>query len=189
MNIKKCKKCGWEYPATSNVRTCRFCGEPFTVGYCSVCGEWKENLRINRCRECETEEHRKWRQRHSDTSVSRFDDWLKKIQQIPTPYKTLTEDQWLEACAHFEGCAYCGSEDISARSMFITFNDGGRYCAWNIIPSCERCETALKSTDNPFKFMNEKFGRSKAHTAIKFGYNLKKLQRIVDYLQSKMEEQ
>lgn len=187
MNIKKCKKCGWEYPATSNIRKCRFCGELFTVGYCSKCGQWKENLRINRCQECETQSNKEWHQRHKNGVETRFKDWLEKIKQIPTPYITLTEEQWMQACKHFEGCAYCGSSDISARSMFIAFKDGGRYCAWNIIPSCEICETARKSTSNPFKLMNNKLGRTKAHTAVKFGYDLNKLQKIVDYLQTKME--
>lgn len=109
------------------------------------------------------------------------------IGKLPYPYQTLNEEQWMEACKHFGGCAYCGKDSIDVRSMFIKFKNGGRYCNWNIIPACEQCENALKLTDNPFIRMDQKYKRGNSTQAKKLGFNLDNLQRIVDYLQSKME--
>lgn len=188
MNIKKCNNCGREFPATHKARRCD-CGAYFKMGYCSVCGEWKENLRVNRCRECETEQHRAWREGRRNNGDSNLKKWLGAISRIPTPHKTLTEEEWLEACKHFGGCAYCGNPHIESRSMFIPFKDGGRYCAWNIIPACEECETRQKTIPNPFMRMDQKFSRGNHETAKKYGYTLEKLQRIVDYLGSKMPDE
>lgn len=94
----------------------------------------------------------------------------------------------MEACKHFGGCAYCGTDSIDARSMFIQFNAGGRYCAWNIIPACEQCETALKVDPNPFLRMDDSYHRGAKHSARKYGFTIENLQNIVDYLQSRMEE-
>ena len=188
MNIKKCKSCGREYPATHKPRKCE-CGTPFKMGYCSYCGAWKEDLRDGRCRACETIQHRAWREGRRENGATNLKKWLTAIRKIPTPYKTLTEEEWLEACKHFDGCAYCGSKKIDARSMFIPFKDGGRYCAWNIIPACEECETRLITIPNPFMRMDQKFSRGNHETAKKHGYSLDKLQKIVDYLGSKMPEE
>lgn len=116
-----------------------------------------------------------------------LDSWKEDISKIPTPYTTLTEEQWLEACNHFGGCAYCGRDQIDSRAMFIQFKDGGRYCNWNIIPACEKCETMYKSTDNPFLRMDQKINNRRDSQARKYGLSLTKLARIVDYLHSKME--
>lgn len=159
------------------------------MGYCAKCGEWSDNLRPanNRCQKCETEDHKQWRMKRRSNSAISLDEWKKKIANIPYPYSTLTEAEWLNACKHFGGCAYCGKPDIDARSMFIQFKDGGRYCAWNIVPACEKCETALKQT-NPFSFMDTKLYRGNGYLAKKLGFSLDNLQKIVEYLQTKMEE-
>lgn len=188
MNTKTCKGCGWVYPKDWAGRTCRFCHTPFTEGICAICGEYAESLHNYRCRSCESKEHAAWRKQRINNAEVQYKDWRKKIASLPYPYKTLTEEQWLEACKHFGACAYCGEASIDARSMFIPFKYGGRYCAWNIIPACEKCETSRKDTPNPFIRMDQKLKRGRGEQAKKFGFNLDNLQRIVDYLQSKMEE-
>lgn len=187
MNTKKCKKCGWEYPIDWPGRICRFCQEPFIDGPCSICGKYSEKLHNGKCTACKTIEHRAWREKRVNNADMAFADWRKRIASLPYPSPTLTEGQWMEACKHFGGCAYCGSADIDSRSMFIQFKDGGRYCAWNIIPACERCETARKRDSNPFLRMDNKYRRAAYHSAKKYGFTLENLQRIVDYLASKME--
>lgn len=184
MNTKKCSKCGWEYPIDWPGRKCRFCQEPFPESPCSHCGTITK-LHNGVCRACETKQHKEWRYRRRYNADTSFKEWLEKISKQPA--STLTEEQWMEACNHFKGCAYCGADSIDARSMFITFKDGGRYTCWNIIPSCERCETARKYTENPFLRMDEGLNRTHVHQAKKFGFSMEKLQKIVDYLQSKME--
>lgn len=187
MYTKKCSGCGWEFPASYQPRKCKFCGAPITMGYCSRCGKWKEKLRPANwmCKECETELHKLWRYNRMDTNEQRFKKWVEAIKAAPT--KPLTEAEWLEACNYFGGCAYCGSPHIDARSMFIKFKDGGRYCAWNIVPACERCETARVSLPNPFSRMDRNLYRSPQHQARNFNYSIEKLQNIVKYLLSKME--
>lgn len=188
MNTKKCSKCGWEYPIDWPGRSCRFCHEPFEGGPCSHCGRIFDKLHNGVCRECETKQHRAWREGRIENAETSYKNWLKKINSLPYPSPTLTEEQWMEACKHFGGCAYCGDANIDARSMFIRFKEGGRYCAWNVVPSCERCETLRKSIYNPFIRMDQMYRRGNKEPAKKYGFSLDKLQKIVDYLQSKMEE-
>lgn len=189
MNTKKCSKCGWEYPISHPDRTCRFCQEPFKQVPCTSCGTPTDIEKIYHglCRACQTMQNKQWRHNRKDNADKKYEEWLEKISTIPTPYKTLTEEQWLETCKHFGGCAYCGSMDISARSLFIPFKDGGKYCVWNVIPACEKCETAVKMIKNPFNRMDQQVHRAPANQARKLGFTLDNLQTIVDYLQSKME--
>lgn len=187
MSTKKCSKCGWEYPIDWPGRTCRFCREPFIDGICSRCGKYSEKLHRGRCQACYTEMHRDWRDKHRSNADAAYKEWMKKIESQPYPYQALTEEQWMEACRHFGGCAYCGDAEIDARSMFISFKEGGRYCAWNVIPACEKCETALKIDPNPFLRMDDRYHRGSAHSARKCGFTLENLQRIVDYLERKMQ--
>ena len=185
MSTRKCSKCGWEYPREWRGRTCRFCHEPFVGGFCNVCGEWYDVLPRRRCTKCNTVINNEWRHARIQKSAKALDDWLARIKEQPV--QALTEEQWMKACRHFGGCAYCGSPEIDARSMFISFKDGGRYCAWNIIPACERCETACKVTANPFERMDEKVKRQQTCQTKKYGFTLENLQKIVDYLQDNME--
>lgn len=189
MNIKKCSKCGWEYPASWPHVQCKFCHTRFRMGYCNRCGEWSDNLNqtTGRCPACCTEEHAKWRFNRRASADKSYNEWLEQIKAIPTPYKTLTEAEWLESCTHFSGCAFCGDDDIQARQMFVPFRDGGRYCAWNIVPACERCATARKDMLNPFRKMDSTLLRYADCAAKKRNYSLDKLQKIVDYLQTKLE--
>lgn len=187
MNTKTCSKCGWEYPIEWPGRKCRFCGEPFLESPCSHCGTIT-TLRNGVCRPCETRQHAAWVRERKNLANDAMRDWLKKISNIPQPYKTLTEDEWLEACKHFGGCAYCGDANIDSRSMFISFKTGGRYCAWNILPACEKCETLRRSeSEHYFLRMDNMLRRGNKEPAKKHGFTLEKLNKITEYLQSKME--
>jgi len=176
---KKCTKCGWEYPITHPERSCRFCGTAFEKGICSSCGEYKKLTYGRYCTQCNSIKKMAKRKpednrRLANECISRkreFDNdsynaWLYDI--MDAPLVTLTEKQWLEACAHFKGCAYCDSSNIDSRSMFIPFKDGGRYTAWNIIPACEKCET-------------------KFHTVNTFVKHKDSIDKIVGYLQPILE--
>ena len=83
-----------------------------------------------------------------------YNEWVEKVKLVPRDYPTLTEEQWMEAVKHFGGCALCGEESIDARSYFVPFKDGGRYCDWNIIPVCSKC--ALKTRTNYNYFLYER---------------------------------
>ena len=157
MNTRVCDKCGWVYPATSRVGTCIVCGTVLTHGACCECGEYAEELVEGKfCRSCfnslyNTPAQRRRRAKEYKKYAAIYAAWLGKIKSLPKDYPTLTESQWLEACQHFNGCAYCGSDSIDARSYFIEFSEGGRYCDWNIVPACERCASAARIQKDPFK--------------------------------------
>lgn len=139
------------------------------------------------CDKCYAAYDREWHNKRRDAAAAKYDEWITLIAEIPTPYKTLTESEWLEACKHFGGCAYCGSDNVDARAMFIKFKDGGRYCAWNIVPMCEKCAKVHNSIDNPFVSMDSSVNRDRGSMARVYNHSLDKLQKIVDYLLYKME--
>ena len=190
MNTKKCSKCGWVYPKEWPGRTCKFCHGPIQGGFCIKCGEWFDDLHHKKgmCKKCWAEVNLKWKYDRKANAETKYNDWLALIKKIPTPYKTLTEDEWLEACAHFGGCAYCGDEQIDARAMFIQFKKGGRYCAWNVVPMCDKCAKIHGTLTNPFDSMDLTVHRRKSEIAKKYNHDLDKLQVIVDYLYKKLEE-
>lgn len=161
---KRCRFCGTylyrtpprvpKPPKPSKIKQCILCGEVKYISYGDAC---------NDCRTyTEHSSYDRWYRNvlHPGYTVMRWSriraeelDRLRKhielIQQIPKPYTFLTEADWLAACKYFNGCAICGSEHIDARSMFVAFRDGGRYCKWNIIPVCEKC-AKIPSDKNPY---------------------------------------
>jgi rubredoxin len=206
----KCQKCGWIYPAAYGLNTCKFCGggvyrdvkpEP---GYCRVCGKYCENIHKNGnrlCSQCNSKVVEKsqkaqpdYRERRNEinkkmwhtyraTAIQKYNDWLEQLNKITT--HSLTEEEWLQACSHFNGCAWCGSESIDARTYFINYSDGGKYNACNVVPACDKCANDIKKNPNPFLRMDREFNESKA---LLRGQNKHNLQCIVDYLQCKIEE-
>lgn len=198
MSTKTCKKCGWVYPLVTPYSTCRFCGMSFTQGICSVCGEYSDDIipSTKLCRKCynkrngvyqkrvikTTDDNQKTYRRLVKEADERFAAWLGRLSKIKT--HTLTDEEWLEACRYFDGCALCDSDSIDARGYFIRFEDGGKYNACNVIPVCDKCATEIKYQSNPFRQMNPTLNRNLATSR---GLSLAKLERAAGYLQSKME--
>ena len=154
MPTKTCEKCGWVLDIRDPTSRCPRCKTKFEAGVCRVCGEIKPYYSEERnvCRDCylyvikKPDDDRRLAARRRAV----YQEWRDKIAKIPKNYPTLTEAQWLQACAHFDGCACCGSESVDARGYFVPFRDGGRYCDWNIIPMCERCATATRLNGSMF---------------------------------------
>ena len=193
---KKCPGCGWEYPIHSTRRTCVFCKTPIPIGFCSKCGKYTDDLINSMCRECHNAykvecEMRMYKKNLANTGDA-FESWLSMVKQVPKSYPTLSQEQWLEACRYFDGCAMCGNELIDTRGFFIHFADGGRYCNWNVIPLCEACANSRKTRTNPFVVMHGRLGYKSVlstETALEHAHNNpKRLERIIAYLQPKLEE-
>lgn len=178
MSIKTCKKCGWQQSTQDPSRRCHGCGVPVTEGICNWCGDYKYDLSPKQyvCSECRPiqsrEKTRVWRQKQY---YDAYDEWLRDIARIKMPYSFLTEDEWLKVCKYFNGCAFCDSESVDARSFFVPFKKGGRYCNWNIIPKCDKC-ALLNIGDNPFMAMS------------RYSAYRKKLLGAVAYLKPIIEE-
>lgn len=161
---KTCEGCGWVYPINYPELRCRFCGTKFKKRFCLACGEYTEMVpRRQICKKCNSlrchdkkyDDGRFYR-RYLQEANKQFDDWISLIQAVPKPYKTLTEDEWINACRYFGKCALCRNEGIDARAYFIAYQLGGKYTAWNVIPVCEKCATSLKIQQNPFIKYNNK---------------------------------
>lgn len=197
MTGRTCKGCGWVYPSSFNELRCRFCGTAFTERICSSCGELKTmyyegSLLCVDCKKARLKQYPDYtRDRRSKEYMAReiakvearYEAWIKLI--TAAPFKPITEEQWLQACRFFEGCALCDSTSIDARGYFIAFKNGGRYVAWNILPMCEKCETDLKVCLNPFRRLDPKFNNSLAQCR---GISTKKLNKAAQYLQDRLEE-
>lgn len=197
MNTKTCKGCGWVYPANYSELRCRFCGTAFTERICRGCGELKTMCTEGSllCVECNKQRIKQYpdytrSKRNKEYMIreiakveARYEAWLKRI--AAAPFKPLTEEQWIQACRFFEGCALCNNTSIDARGYFIAFKYGGRYVAWNILPLCEKCETDLKVCLNPFRRLDRKFN---SNVALCRGISVDKMNRAAQYLQDRLEE-
>lgn len=190
MNTKTCKKCGWIYPITQPGMRCRVCGEPFDIVKCRVCGKivsGDERVpKVNLCKPCHNAEERRHMVKYEEKRRQQFKDvyadWLARLAAVPKDHPTLSEEQWLDACRHFNGCAICGDETIDTRGFFVQFEEGGRYCDWNIIPMCAKCGSEYRMQPNPFKqaWLRDKTARASNHREC--------LPKIVDYLGGKLDD-
>ena len=165
MSTRTCKKCGWVVSDNDPVKACPVCHTKYekkkrtdTPGICKRCGKpyepWSKYKRQNYCLPCyqivynKIDRDNRLYQRRRDI----YNEWLKKIAQVPKDYPTLTEKQWMEAVKHFGKCAICGDESIDTRGLYIPFKSGGRYCDWNVIPICSKCAQKAKSNYNYFLY-------------------------------------
>jgi hypothetical protein len=118
--------------------------------------------------------------KRKDEAASKFKDWKVKTD---LPFKPLSEQQWLEACSYFDGCAVCGNEHIEIRQFFVNFKHGGRYTAWNVYPMCGKCATYTRQIENPFVWLDKHLSTSYA-----MGMTEQRAERLVSYLQSQIEK-
>lgn len=192
MNTKTCSNCGWVYPISQVGRLCLICGAEMDQVKCMVCGEVKPIGEMakgrNMCKACWNFRDKAYQKRTYEKLYARLDgqyqEWLDIIQSIPTTYPTLTEEQWMQACRYFKGCAVCGSEDIDARGFLISFDLGGRYCNWNVIPLCERCSHHFATNVNPYR-QARNMDRTTAGSDFK---NRNNLDKIIKYLRERLDD-
>lgn len=109
----------------------------------------------------------------------KYSEWLDLTK---LDFKLLSEDDWLKACAYFDGCAICGNDHIEAREFLVGFQEGGRYTAWNIFPMCGRCAKLARQTANPFIWLDSYLG-----TAKKLGLTEERKQRLLEYFVLQIE--
>lgn len=185
MNTKTCKHCGWVYPITQPGRNCIICGQPFEVVTCSSCGTPTPAKELSGetlwCKACVNRRDVAGKHRRMQARVDRFDEWLAKIAAVPADYPTLTEEQWLEACTFFNGCARCYSKDIDTRGFFVGAKLGGRYCDWNIIPLCEKCATNWDLDRSVFKYVYNRDNSKRSRESRDC------LEKIIHYLGGKLD--
>jgi hypothetical protein len=117
--------------------------------------------------------------RIAEVKLEVWQDWISKV---PKDYHTLTEEEWQSVLEYFDyKCAFCQMQDFELRGMFLTVNQGGRYCNWNVIPVCSECVRRPKDK-NPFRFM-DRTATSNRSIAYKRRYSKKKLSKIIEYLE------
>ena len=186
MCTKTCKNCGWEFPGSFVGRKCNICGAPFDMATCIKCGDTKPSKEFfnnsNICMTCWLKYKKDYWDKHLQQLDKRFADWLVKVRSVPKNYPTLTEEQWLEACRHFNGCARCNSSVVDTRGFFVGSELGGKYADWNIIPLCERCANSWNLSKSVFRYTEKRM------------YNNKKpeyrdcLENIMKYLGGKLDD-
>lgn len=187
LTTRICPKCGWVYPLSYTKATCKFCHTIIPSGLCRHCGRYTEHLVSDRmlCRVCYNLSQAMFSVQHNNRIYAKldesFDTWLEQIKDLPSPH--LTEAQWNETCAYFNGCAVCGSEHIDTRTYFIPFKLGGKYTVWNVFPTCERCNKIWPVNANPFRNTSS-FKHYKSRDFVDTG----SFNKLVEYLQSKIQE-
>lgn len=153
---------------------------------CTKCGKVvpKELLAKNRitCKPCFNAFNKRVKEGTKKRLADELDEWLALVKAVPKSYPTLTEQQWMDACRFFDGCARCHSKEIDARGFFIGPAQGGRYCDWNIIPLCERCAGVWDVNRVTFMRIMRRDQEARSHE-----YR-ESLFRIVEYLHGRLEK-
>lgn len=208
MKYRTCPGCGWEYPFSFTKTKCKSCKTQFTEQICVGCKELKptETFRkyksgknkghiVLECKECNKTRREIWIKDNPEMKKARikrvvvkrnarlearFAEWL---ELTTLPFKPMTDAQWLETCAYFDGCAICGSEHIESRGFFLPFKEGGRYASWNMFPMCGTCATRTRSVKNPFRWVDNSVGTAKLS-----GLTPERGRKIIEYLTKQIEE-
>lgn len=159
----ECPKCGWRVPISYQGTHCPICKTAYTSGYCRLCGRFTNKLYHSHvCHECFRTAHNTYRKYNNESlykkNIATFESWCKQIKDLP--FKPITEDEWIKICITLNGCALCGSEDITTRGFFIPYAYGGRYTTWNTIPLCETCARYWESSSNPFEKIDKNFHKA-----------------------------
>lgn len=180
---------------------CRFCNTQLLTQICWQCKQerptgafWVRKTGSNAgylervCKICTGETKREWDKRFPEQMIARnkrfiknhlaiadnkYSDW---VDLTKIDFKVLSEDEWLQACMYFGGCAICGDEYIEVRQFFVPFQSGGRYTAWNMFPMCGKCAKQVRRSPNPFKWLDKSLG-----TAFKLGLTEERKERLVEY--------
>lgn len=186
MSIRTCKFCGWQYPIDHKGRYCKICGQPFDEVWCVSCKQLKPATKFDVarivCRKCRRPLKNGYRRVHVQKLDDMHQEWLDKVRRVPKDYPTLTEEQWLDACAYFDGCARCGNKEIDARGFLISPKLGGRYCDWNVIPLCEKCANTWDLELSIFRHAEHRDHVTRANIYREC------LKNIVEYLGGKLNE-
>lgn len=202
-NNRTCAKCGWQWSKKDPRGTCAVCHAFLTEGPCTKCGTyavgWDYMPEYRMCRSCFNSSIRQTRRINYFMSDGRkvkfynkrhtraYEAWLDRVHKAPTTCPTLTESQWLEACAYFNGCAFCGDYNIEAREFFIPFVDGGRYCDWNVLPVCASCAQKVKTSPNQWKRLNIRMTQP-APPDTEQGQVEARFNKILQYLDERMKK-
>ena len=204
--MRICPNCGHAYPSSFTGTKCKFCGTFFNEQYCIVCKRVfpkdvfytrSNGYLTRRCPECNRKNARDWDNAHPEKRLERvyrfmnkrakkadlsYNQWIEATSNLQSPI--MSEDEWLETCRYFGGCAICGNEHIESRQFFIPFNDGGKYTSWNMFPLCGKCAAKLPlSLGNPFRWFDRYFGNAE-----ELGLNEERRQRLIKYLQKQVNK-
>ena len=150
---RRCSTCGIAYPDIWEASTCRNCGgliEHDTVAPKSTA---QKAIELEK----------------------RWHDWRNKM--FSAPPRPLKEEDWLQMCSVFNGCAICGSESIDEKLLVVPTYLGGKLYTYNVIPACSFCTDRIRQSQlsNPLKpFYTLK------------GIDAAKVSKIFNYLESLM---
>lgn len=94
------------------------------------------------------------------------------------------EEDWIKTCIILNGCAVCGSEDITTRGFFVPYAFGGRYTVCNTIPLCDTCMHYWETSPNPFEKTSTLFRKTNKYKKV----NPVQFAKTVNYLHSRILE-
>lgn len=195
MKSRTCTGCGWVFPSSNHDTKCKFCKALFKEQYCNTCKGFKpteefgvhNGRRKSICKSCSfkplhaldtkewnLERNRKFMSIRLKEAEAKLDALHKAAKQ---PFKILSEQQWLEACSYFNGCAICGHEHIETRQFILNPKHGGKYSVWNVVPMCGKCATYTVRVKNPFVWLDHHLGYAKT-----LGLNDERRQKLYDFI-------
>lgn len=174
--MRLCSKCGLDLP----VSVCD------TRQECQDCAIQKARIKYRNVSPEKALQRQQFKHDYNKYSVMRsevqLEVWQQWIEEVPKDYHALTEEEWQRALQYFDHkCAFCQINKFTRRGMFLTTDQGGRYCEWNVVPVCEVCVSRPRSK-NPFRFMNRVYTGTES-VAHQRRYSMKKLEHIVKYLE------
>lgn len=147
----RCSSCGQSYPPDFSTSTCRICGGEIERA------ELSKNIREDAVYE------------------ERWHEW--RHMMLSAPPRPLKEDDWINVCGVFNGCAICGCETIEEKLLVVPTHLQGKLYTYNVIPACYKCAKRYRQsvTNNPIKSLY----------TLK-GHELDRIDKIINYLEADM---
>jgi 5-methylcytosine-specific restriction endonuclease McrA len=80
----------------------------------------------------------------------------RRKRRVDAVVNDLTAEQWTAIRAAWNGCAYCGANDVPLqRDCVMAISRGGRYTVDNVVPACAACN-ASKCNDEVTGWLRRK---------------------------------
>ena len=199
---RTCSKCSWVFPSSYHQTACKFCKTRFPIQFCNTCKEWVPTGEFHTrgtylqrdCKACASKIVSKWHIAHAEETAiykkqwylnrrAEFDAFYEEWKSLTSSvtFKVLTEEQWLQTCSYFNGCAFCDETHIETREFLVGFQHGGRYAPWNMLPVCGNCSIRTRTAENPFIWMDKFIGSRR-------DISDEKRERLLEYFISQIEK-
>ena len=146
--LKRCPRCGEDYPRTLEYFTADAYRSSGLAIYCKQCAHQRRREYRKNHPEQRRAEKKRYRERYPEKTTEWLNNYRERLQNAEGSY---TEEEWNNLCRYYKNkCLRCGKHLELVPDHVIPLSKGGTNYIENIQPLCKLCN-AIK-TDREWDF-------------------------------------